>query len=150
MPSNVVAEISDALRSVAAGAVKRRGHSDRVWEIDGDSVAQVALKATILRISIESGATLLYDEPLDDAKLAETLVDLGSGQYRLTAATSLASLADWLYLGNWQIVLPSCPGTTIDAARATEAVICQYLDSNGLKLLVDSFHDDIEWVVALS
>lgn len=147
-----VADVAQALRAAPAGVAKRRDASARVWDLRGDSAAHVALKVVILEACIARGAYLLYGEPLEagETALRATVEVLGQDRYRLTPEVPVEALSHWLYLGNWQIAWPACPARTIDVARAAPAEISRFLDEQGLALLVDSFHDDTDWVVALS
>lgn len=144
------AEVADALRSAAGKVAKRRAGSEHVWEVSGDSAAHVALKTRILAACIAQRAYLLYGEPLEAPELRATIEELGGDRHRLTPGVPVEALAHWLYLGNWQMTSPACPARTIDVARAAPDAIRHFLDAEGIALLVDSFHDDTDWVVAFA
>lgn len=145
-----VVEIQQALRAVAAGIARPRDAAARVWDLRGDSAAHVALKTRILEACIARGAFLLYGEPLEDPALRASIEVLGEDRHRLGPGVPVEALSGWLYLGNWQITWPACPPCTLDVARTAPDEICRFLEEQGLSLLVDSFHDDTDWVVALS
>lgn len=58
------------------------------------------------------------------------------------------TLEKWLYIGNWQAIYPGCkdfkPFNTFKTKRRD---IEQKMKEAKLLLIIDSFHDDIEWNV---
>lgn len=58
------------------------------------------------------------------------------------------SLGKWLYLGNWQAVFPANREyKPFDTFRAKNAEIEKRMTEFKVKLIIDSFHNDIEWNV---
>jgi hypothetical protein len=58
----------------------------------------------------------------------------------------------WLFaLGNWRIHAATAPieQSRIDPARAAETELLAWMQENRVAFLIDSFHDDVSWVVAL-
>lgn len=57
-------------------------------------------------------------------------------------------LEKWLYLGNWQAISPGNRAyRPFDSFKSQPAEIDARLREAGVKLLIDSFHDDVEWNV---
>lgn len=58
------------------------------------------------------------------------------------------TLEKWLYLGNWQAVFPrSMNYEPFNSFKATLAEVERRMRAANITLLIDSFHDDIEWNV---
>jgi hypothetical protein len=57
-------------------------------------------------------------------------------------------LEKWLYLGNWHAIFPSnAKYEPFNTFKTKDFEIEQRLEESKIKLLIDSFHDDIEWNV---
>lgn len=57
-------------------------------------------------------------------------------------------LEKWLYLGNWQAVFPANRQyTPFNTFKAKDSEIKQRMNEAKVKIIIDSFHDDIEWNV---
>src|SRR5262249_47789469 len=57
----------------------------------------------------------------------------------------------WLFdLGNWCIYSAPAPveGSRLDPARCTASELISWMKKNSVAALIDSFHDDVSWVVA--
>lgn len=53
-------------------------------------------------------------------------------------------------LGNWQLYAAERPVEALpDAHRTSPADLIAFMDANGIVLLIDSFHDDTDWCVAI-
>jgi hypothetical protein len=59
-------------------------------------------------------------------------------------------LLDWLYLGNWQLYVADAPIRAIpDLCRASDAEVVRFMADNDVTAVIDSFHDNLSWVVGL-
>jgi len=59
-----------------------------------------------------------------------------------------SELEKWLYLGNWHAIYPSNQNyLPFNSFKSKTDEIETRLREAGVKLLIDSFHDDIEWHV---
>ena len=58
------------------------------------------------------------------------------------------TLEKWLYLGNWQAIFPPNKDyQPFDTFRTDESVIEQRMKQGKIEMIIDSFHDNIEWNV---
>src|SRR5438034_11707256 len=103
-------------------------------------------QALISRLSNE-GCTLMFfyeEEPAEDVlheRVAESIT-LVHPPYDYEV------LEKWLYLGNWQAIFPSNKDyQPFNTFKAKDSDIEQRMKGANVKLIVDSFHDDIEWNV---
>lgn len=86
-----------------------------------------------------------YDEDPED-KLSYEKV--GEDIYLIHPPYYYKTLKNWLYLGNWQAVVPSnTQYKPFDTFRTKEKEIEKQMDAFGISLIIDSFHDNIEWKV---
>ena len=57
----------------------------------------------------------------------------------------------WLDLGNWCLyAAPSPTADLLDFHRASPRELVAWLTDNGVEIVVDAFHDNASWVVAIS
>jgi hypothetical protein len=55
-------------------------------------------------------------------------------------------LEQWLYLGNWQAIFPANKNyQSFDTFRTEDFEIERKMRTANIALIIDSFHDDIEW-----
>lgn len=58
------------------------------------------------------------------------------------------TLGKWLYLGNWHAIVPANQDyQPFNTCKAKEAEIEKRMSEAKLTLIIDSFHDNIEWNV---
>ena len=58
------------------------------------------------------------------------------------------NLEKWLYRGNWQAISPANSNyQPFNTFKTSGTEIGQIMEEFQLKLIIDSFHDDIEWNV---
>ena len=91
---------------------------------------------------------------------SEDLGTAGPGMWRaiLPGIWSLKGLRDpavllneeAIQLGNWVLLAADRPPNERipDLIRATELEVLSFMRENGVRALIDSFHDDVEWRVA--
>jgi len=112
----------------------------RILESDFDKAA------LIKRLSDKRHSLMVFfeDQPgpkLSFEKVSETIT-------LLNPPYEYEALKDWLYLGDWQGIFPASRSfQPFDTFRTEESVIEQRMKEAHVELIIDSFHDDIEWKV---
>jgi hypothetical protein len=146
------AEIVRALEegtSAGRGDVRRDGGTGAVWRLNGAGPAVEAARDRILNRLLSGGAGVLvrYDESPDDPALAPHVTGSPSEGFRVAAGAPVASLREWLSLGNWFLTHPPRPVPPVDLARATAESVAAFVAAHDLLCVIDSFHDDTLWTV---
>jgi len=132
-----------------AGKISGKGP---VWRIDGAGTAVDHLKVRLLELVCADGAPFLhYDEdPPSQPELASVSV-LEPGVFRLPTAIHGRALLEWLALGNWLLyIAPRRLTASMDLCRSSDDQVVAFLEHSGAKVVIDSFHDDVSWVVAVA
>jgi hypothetical protein len=84
-----------------------------------------------------------YDEPPDVELSTEPI---GENVNVIHPPYNYDSLERWLYCGNWQAIYPPNKAfEPFDAFRTSDVEIQNIMQKFGVKLIIDSFPDDIEW-----
>ena len=104
-------------------------------------------KARLIRSLSNAGVSLTigFDEPID--------VDLkheinSNGTVTVFPPYDYATLEKWLYTGNWLAYHPNnIDFKGFDIFRASDDIIATQMNEFGFTILIDSFHDDIEWKI---
>lgn len=102
-----------------------------------------------------NSAYLLHPDNPADSEVNEEWVRTGSSTYRIPPLLDLndPGTKQWLFnLGNWQAYVADRPvgNDWPDPARAAPKELVSWMSRTGLLVLIDSFHDDVSWVVAIS
>ena len=112
--------------------------------------------AMLTALAIHSSSAYLVhpDNPADYEVIGEW-VSAGSNTYRMPPLLDLedSSTKQWLFnLGNWQAYVADKPVESgwPDPARVAPTELVSWMSQTGLLVLIDSFHDDVGWVVAIS
>jgi hypothetical protein len=112
-------------------------------------IKRTSEKADLIRRLSDEGFDLAIfpeEPPGADSKLEYELRP--DGVVIVSAPYDYDSLSDWLYCGNWLACHPHAEGfRPIDTFRMKPEQIAAACDRFGIALLIDSFHDDIEWNV---
>jgi len=136
------------LRRHEGANVRGRGP---VWRIDGDSADVRACKVEVLdEVCRHTHPFVRYDEA---PELGRTWigVEVAPFTWRLHGPAPGAEVLDWLYMGNWQLYLAAGPIARIpDLIRAKDEDVEAFLTTNDVSLVIDSFHDDVSWVVGIA
>lgn len=102
-----------------------------------------------------SSAYLVHPDNPADYDVKGRWVAAGASTYRIPPLLDLddPGTKQWLFnLGNWQAYVADkpvecgCP----DPARVAPTELVSWMSRTGLLVLIDSFHDDVSWVVAIS
>jgi len=104
-------------------------------------------KAALIRRLSDQGISLMVF--YDDAPPASISHDtVNSYTWLVHAPYEYEQLEKWLYPGNWQAIHPGNPSyRPFNSFKTKTAELDALLREAGIKLLIDSFHDDIEWNV---
>lgn len=103
-------------------------------------------RALIARLSGQQRSLMFYyDEIPDECLLHEKL---GDSIYLIHPPYDYDSLNKWLYLGNWQAIFPGRPDfQPLNTFKANDSEIALHMKHAQIHLIIDSFHDNIEWKV---
>ena len=110
-------------------------------------LTRTAQKQALIRRLSDAQCTLLIfcDEP-PGAGIQPVVA--GPQKYLLPPPYDLDRLQARLYAGNWQAIHPpNAAFAPVDTFRLGGAELEAVMQGAGLTLIIDSFHDDIEWNV---
>ncbi len=106
-----------------------------------------AEKQTLIRRLSDEGRTLMFfseEEPGDEVpheRVSESITVVHPPY-------EYETLAKWLYLGNWQAIFPGNKDyQPFNTFKSRASDLEKRMKEAKLTLIVDSFHDDIEWNV---
>ena len=141
--------IVQILESGHRRGVRRHG---AIWRIDGLSSQIETLKADLLEeICRDARPFVHYEESPSETTGLEGTVEAAPGIWRLPSRAPGAILLKWLYLGNWQLYVRTAPLPELpDLCRSKDSEVEAFLFKSGVTVVVDSFHDDVSWVVGVS
>jgi hypothetical protein len=114
--------------------------------------------AMLTALATHPSSAYLYlvhpDNPADYEVIGEW-VSAGLSTYRIRPLLDLEDpgTKQWLFnLGNWQAYVAERPVESgwPDPARVAPTELVSWMSRTGLLVLVDSFHDDVSWVMAIS
>jgi hypothetical protein len=115
-----------------------------------------ALKIELLSqvLASSSPVFIVHQEPPDDYEVPGNWQRTDDSTWRVPADLDLTDSVskNWLFgVGNW--CLYSAPaavdGICPDAFRMSASELSSWIHENSVAVLIDSFHDDSDWVVAL-
>lgn len=102
--------------------------------------------ALIKRLSDERLSLMLFYEEAPPASISHDTVN--DETWLIHPPYEHGQLEKWLYLGNWQAIYPGNRDyRPFNSFKSKAAEIDARMQEAGIKLLIDSFHDDIEWHV---
>src|SRR5260370_32767134 len=103
-------------------------------------------KVLISRLSSEKRPLMIfYEDPPGPDLTCERVSD---SIKLIRPPYDYGTLEKWLYLGNWQAIFPpNRDYQPFDTFRTDESVIEQRMKQGKVEIIIDSFHDDIEWKV---
>lgn len=92
---------------------------------------------------------VLFDEnPYDYLSDDISVQKIEENKYLIQPPYIYEELSKWLHYGNWQAISPAISSYEfIDSFRTSSEVVRKHLTNHKIELMVDSFHDDIEWNV---
>jgi hypothetical protein len=146
------AKLAALLRSARASGARAKDDDERVWELDGTDARVEEVRRQVLEqvLATASPVVIAYgEEAPQQPELAARVSEVGKGRFQLVGRPPLEALQNWLDYGNWQLACPKLPDSLEDLARATAQRVSQFVDENSLEFVIDSFHDDVYWVIGL-
>ena len=125
--------------------------AEGVWQLHGNRPSIEHFKQQLLEtICLHSEPFVHYEEPPPSDSSLRGAKAISAGVWQVPPGATGADLLAWLYMGNWQLYLASEPIECIpDLCRSTAAQIRAFVQSSGVGLVVDSFHDDVSWSIGL-
>ena len=145
--------ISSLLRAADVRGVRSTDEDGRVWELKSSYSAVEELRSQVLEhiVAARLRLVLAYDEDApDQPELAAHVFADGAGAFEIRGQPPVSALRDWLSYGNWQLMSPQLPPALQDLARARPESVARFVDDHGLEFVIDSFHDDLEWIIGLA
>ena len=114
-------------------------------------------KREILDAMLAARIPVLLSHPDDPTaeRIPGTWRRAGAGAWHLPTDLDLddPATSHWLFaLGNWRMYTAprALEIAWPDPARLAPAALDAWLQSHGIDILIDSFHDDVSWVVAVA
>ena len=163
---SLVAEMGALLRDAASADVRPDESSERVWHLTYPSLLSRqggqrrehvdAVKRNALELLVRTGTAVIHhpDSPQQEQLPGTWLAGRLPQWWHVPPDLNLAneSVAYWLFsLGNWVMCAPEAVlDPPIDLARAPVKELLPWLDAQRADVVVDSFHDDVSWVVLLA
>ena len=162
-----LSEHMDGILSRCQGEdIRRRDGSLAVWDIGGPGLfarhrrqrreAVVACRRELLSNLLAWDAPIfLMHEPPQEYDVPGNWQPVSEGTWCVPPDFNLdhPAVNYWLFaLGNWRVYSAPSPvqGIWPDAFRCSAAELLAWMSAKWVQALIDSFHDDTDWVVALS
>jgi hypothetical protein len=139
------ARLSQILCGAPHDLCRREGD---VWRLEGSRQAVEVVKRHLLEAASESGPVFVHydDQPPPGLDISQISVDL----WLVPKSQSGQLLLEWLYMGNWVLYPGKNPiSRLIDFARASAESVSMFVEQHDIPFLIDSFHDDVSWTVAV-
>ncbi len=103
-------------------------------------------KALISQLSNQKCSLMFFYEEKPEKDLPHERVD--ESIILIHPPYDYETLEKWLYLGNWQAIFPGNKDyQPFNTFRSEKSDIEQRMKKAKVKLIIDSFYDDIEWNV---
>jgi hypothetical protein len=91
-----------------------------------------------------------YDGPPTQYPELSEVYEVAPHIWRLPKKAPAAVVLSWLHMGNWQRYVSDAPINQLrDLCRATDSEVEEFVRDSGVAIVIDSFHDDASWVVAV-
>ncbi|WP_141513491.1 hypothetical protein [Ramlibacter sp. WS9] len=120
-----------------------------VWRVEGTSQRERQYKAAVLETICRTHRAYVRYEECPDGIDGTDQVE--PHLWWLPVGVSGEAMLDWLYMGNWQLTVgASPPKTNPDLCRSPDADVAEYVRKSGVGVVIDSFHDDVSWVIGAS
>jgi hypothetical protein len=144
----MVAAIPDVIEAHKGRGIHGNG---RVWRIEGLSSRVGRCKTKLLDVICTSARPFVhYEEGPEDIPELNAVVSIEPHVWRLPVGAPGRGLLKWLYLGNWQLYVRDEPLAVLpDLCRSTSAEVEAFIARSGVTVVIDSFHDDMSWVVGV-
>lgn len=159
-------QILSLLRESASRDVRPDKSSERVWRLTYPRLFASdrsrrhehvdTMKTRLLETLARTGTAMIHhpESPRDEKLPGEWLAGPHPQAWHVPVDLNLGdeSIQYWLFtLGNWMMRAPDVETTRFpDFARATVAAALSWVDEQAIQVVIDSFHDDVSWVVVLA
>ena len=125
---------------------RRRERTESVTALKIELLSQV--------LTSTSPVFIVHQEPPDDYEVPGNWQRTDDSTWRVPADLDLTDSVskNWLLgIGNWCLYSAPAPvvGICPDAFRMSASELLSWMRENSVAVLIDSFHDDSDWVVAL-
>ena len=104
-------------------------------------------------LSIEREAYLIFSEDPVDHEIQGDWRKIAHAHWRIPLGLDAAYLREsFLHYGNWRLYVAPEPVSSPfpDLFRGSAGEIIQFIRRHNIRLAIDSFHDDLEWAIALA
>ena len=144
----MASSLTEILESHKGRRVQSNG---AVWRIEGISSGVEQCKIELLdAICRHAQPFVHYNESPEGVSELDGSAEVAPDVWRPPLGAPGSALLGWLYLGNWQLYLRAEPLQQLpDLCRSTEAEVEAFLVQCGASVFIDSFHDDVSWVVGV-
>jgi hypothetical protein len=146
--------------------IRQRDAARQVWDIGGPGIlarrkrqragAVAACRAELLcaLLAAEGPIFLIHHEPPDEYGVPGDWQRVGSLTWRLPAEFNVHDpiVERWLFtLGDWRLYCAPAPvgSQGPDVFRCSADELLTWMKANSVAVLIESFHDDSDWVVAI-
>lgn len=142
-------ELVPLLRKLVEAGAKENG---RVFRIDRCSKAIEEYKAQMLGVLCSRHRPFVhYDEPPEDFQELSAAIEVTPSTWRLPLKAPGVVVHAWLSMGNWLLYIAEAPVSSVpDLCRAKDAEVERFLIDHEASVVIDSFHDDVSWVVGIA
>ena len=141
-------ELISILQRFEGSRVRGNG---RAWRLEGSSADVEECKTKLLdAICSQSQPLVCYDESPVGIRELQDAGEVARGIWRLPARAPGSVVLSWLSMGNWQLYVAEAPIAAIpDLCRSPDDDVERFVVDTGVSVIIDSFHDDVSWVVGL-
>jgi hypothetical protein len=146
--------------------IRQRDASVPVWDIGGpgflarrkrqraDAVAACRYELLSALLTAEDPVFLMHPEPPDEYGVPGDWQSVGRRTWRLPSEFNFQGPAAkrWLFtLGDWRFYSAPAPvdSQSPDVFRCSAGQLLTWMSANSITVLIESFHDDSDWVVAI-
>ena len=143
------------------GFTRRDGHSPvwdgatSTWPFSSRTRGFIEAQPLILGVALKNagGAYLFYDEDPEKWEMPGEWEELGLDLRRIPDGSDPEFLLrNYLYYGGWVLFAGALPRNLDDLPdhfRVSADELLDYMKAEGVEMLIGSFLDDCEWVVAI-
>ena len=158
-------EILSLLKDSASPDIRPEEASERLWHLTYPSFFAShgrerythvdTVKVRLLETMARTGTAIIHhpDSPREEKLPGEWIAGQQPNAWHVPLDLNLGdeSISYWLFdLGNWTILAPDVVTTRLpDFASANAAAALSWVDEQHIQVVIDSFHDDVSWVVVL-
>jgi hypothetical protein len=164
---SLINRVNETLSQWQNEDIRRRDGSLPVWDLGGpglfarhrrrrrESVAACRRQLLTIMFGADRPVFLMPPGPPEEYEIPGHWQPAGNGTWLVPPDFKLddPAVKYWLFtLGDWRLYCAPAPveRKSPDAFRCRAAELLAWMESNAVQALIESFHDDTEWVVAVS